>query len=482
MRELARSDGFLIVYTSRAVRPMGRILLLDDEPDMLENCRRILSRAGHECFVSSNPGEAIVLLESTLPDLVITDLRMPSVDGLEIMRRAHALDPARPVIMLTAFATIESAVAAVKAGAFDYLAKPFTMDQLRLAAERALAQRSLMIENRNLRAQLSGVFGFENIVGSSLAIQRVIDFVRKAARSEANILVLGESGTGKELVARAIHANSPRAAGAFVPVDCAALPENLLESELFGHERGAFTGAIASKQGLLETAGGGTVFLDEIGELPIGLQAKLLRAIQEREIRRVGGTQQVRIDVRILSATNRDLRALVAAGQFRDDLFYRIDVIDIMLPPLRERKSDIALLAQRFLERFRGSGETARGFEPDAIAALEAYHWPGNVRELQNVIERACALGEGPLLSVRDLPEKIRSPQSETQPARADAPGGDGVELSFRQAKAKWIEELEDKYLREILNRFRGNVSQAARAAQMDRTTFHRLLNKHRIR
>ncbi|MGC1677888.1 MAG: sigma-54 dependent transcriptional regulator [Candidatus Binataceae bacterium] len=462
---------------------MGRILLLDDQPDMLENCRRILARAGHECFVSSDPAEAIALLESALPDLVITDLRMPSIDGLEIMRRAQALDPARPVIMLTAFATIESAVAAVKAGAFDYLAKPFTMDQLRLAAERALAQRNLMIENRNLRAQLSGVFGFENIVGSSLAIQRVIDFVRKAARSEANILVLGESGTGKELVARAIHANSPRAAGAFVPVDCAALPENLLESELFGHERGAFTGAIASKQGLLETAGGGTVFLDEIGELPIGLQAKLLRAIQEREIRRVGGTQQVRIDVRILSATNRDLRALVAAGQFRDDLFYRIDVIDVILPPLRERQSDIALLAQRFLERFRGTGDTApRGFEPDAMAALEAYRWPGNVRELQNVIERACALTEGPSLSLRDLPEKIRSPESAAQPDQTAAADSTGAELSFKQAKARWVEELEDKYLREILNRFRGNVSQAARAAQMDRTTFHRLLNKHRIR
>ncbi|MGH7779932.1 MAG: sigma-54-dependent transcriptional regulator [Candidatus Binataceae bacterium] len=465
---------------------MGRILLLDDELDMLENCRRILTRTGHECFVSNEPAEAIRLLESALPDLVITDLRMPSIDGLEIMRRAQELDPARPVIMLTAFATIESAVAAVKAGAFDYLAKPFTMDQLRLAAERALAQRNLVIENRNLREQLSGILGFENIIGSSPAIQRVIDFVRKAARSEANILVLGESGTGKELVARAIHANSPRAAGAFVPVDCAALPENLLESELFGHERGAFTGAIASKPGLLETAGGGTVFLDEIGEMPIGLQAKMLRAIQEREIRRVGGTQQVRIDVRILSATNRDLRALVAAGKFRDDLFYRIDVIDIVLPALRDRKSDIALLAQRFLERYRRSGEgSPRGFEPEAIAALEAYHWPGNVRELQNVIERACALTEGPALSVRDLPEKIRSPKSAAEAEHAkgsDGSNGDGDELSFKQAKAKWVEELEAKYLRDVLNRYHGNVSQAARAARMDRTTFHRLLNKHRIR
>jgi len=446
---------------------------------MLENCRRILTRAGHECLLASDPAEAIAMLETALPDLVITDLRMPAMDGLEMMRRAHQLDPARPVIMLTAFATIESAVAAVKAGAFDYLAKPFTMDQLALAAERALAQRSLIIENRNLREQLSGVLGFENIIGSSPAIQRVIDFVRKAARSEANILVLGESGTGKELVARAIHANSPRAAGAFVPVDCAALPENLLESELFGHERGAFTGAIASKPGLLETAGGGTVFLDEIGELPIALQAKLLRAIQEREIRRVGGTQEVRIDVRILSATNRDLRALVAAGKFRNDLYYRIDVIDVLLPPLRERRSDVAILAQRFLERYRRPSDSApRGFEPDAIAALESYLWPGNVRELQNVIERACALADGPTLTVHDLPEKILTPQA----AQSAGQSGNGAELSFKQAKAKWIEELEGKYLREILDRFHGNVSQAARAAKMDRTTFHRILRKHRIR
>jgi two-component system response regulator AtoC len=462
---------------------MGRILILDDEPDMLENCRRILTRAGHECFVSSDPGEALTLLESAIPDLVITDLRMPTIGGLEIMRRARELDPARPVIMLTAFATIESAVGAVKAGAFDYLAKPFTMDQLRLSAERALAQRNLVIENRNLRDQLSGVLGFENIIGSSLAIQRVIDFVRKAARSEANILVLGESGTGKELVARAIHANSPRAAGAFVPVDCAALPANLLESELFGHERGAFTGAVASKPGLLETASGGTVFLDEIGEMPVALQVKLLRAIQEREIRRLGGTQQVRIDVRILSATNRDLRSLVAAGEFRDDLFYRLDVIDIVLPPLRVRRSDIALLAQRFLEKFRGADEAEpRGFDPEAITALERYQWPGNVRELQNVIERACALAEGAMLTLRDLPEKIRSPQAPPVPEPNDATDANDQELSFKQAKAKWIQELENKYLREILFRFQGNVSKAARAARMDRTTFHRLLNKHRIR
>ncbi len=464
---------------------MGRILLLDDEPDMLENCRRILARSGHECIATTDPAKATEILESKLPDLMITDLRMPDADGLEMMRRAHVLDPARPVIMLTAFATIESAVAAVKAGAFDYLAKPFTMDQLTLAVERALAQRNLMIENRNLRDQLHGVYGFDNIIGGSQSISRVLEMVRKAARSEANILVLGESGTGKELIARAVHANSPRAAGAFVPVDCAALPETLLESELFGHERGAFTGAVASKAGLLEIAGGGTVFLDEIGEMPVGLQAKLLRAIQERDIRRVGGTQQIKIDVRIVSATNRDLRTLIAEGRFREDLFYRIDVIEIPLPPLRDRQGDVALLAQRFLEKFRNQGErTLRGFDPAAIEALEKYHWPGNVRELHNVIERACALAEGALLGISDLPEYIRAfePSHQAPAQSGAAPSPPGADLSFKEAKARWVEELEAKYLTAILDRYRGNVSQAARAAGVDRTTFHRLLNKHRIR
>jgi DNA-binding NtrC family response regulator len=457
---------------------VGRILILDDEPDMVESCRRILARRGHECIGTTDPARGLAVLESESPDVVVTDLRMPGMDGLEMMRRARDLDPDRPVIMLTAFATVESAVAAVKAGAFDYLPKPFSLDQLTVAVDRAVAQRNLLLENRNLRDQLHQVYGFEKIIGSSDSIRRVLEFVRRAARSEANMLILGESGTGKELVARAIHANSPRSAGAFVPVDCAALPPNLLESELFGHERGAFTGAVASKPGLLETANGGTVLLDEIGELSLGLQVKLLRAIQEREIRRVGGTRQIPVDVRIVSATNRDLRELVEDGKFREDLFYRINVIDIVLPPLRERRGDVTLLAHTFLERHRNPRNSRlRDFSPEALQALEAYAWPGNVRELQNVVERACALAEGETITAADLPEHIRNPAA----APATAPEA-SIHLRFKDAKARWIDEMEASYVSQILRRHRGNISQAARAAGVDRTTFHRLLNKHRIR
>jgi DNA-binding NtrC family response regulator len=457
---------------------VSRILILDDEPDMVENCRRILERGGHDCLGTSDPARAIAILESDSPDVLVTDLRMPGMDGLEMMRRAHELDPERPVIMLTAFATVESAVAAVKAGAFDYLSKPFSLDQLTVAVDRAAAQRNLMLENRNLREQLHEAYGLEKIVGRSDAIERVLDFARRAARTEANILVLGESGTGKELIAHAIHANSKRAAGPFVPVDCAALPDNLLESELFGYERGAFTGAVGSKRGLLEVAGGGTVLLDEIGEMATGLQVKLLRAIQEREIRRVGGTAAIRIDVRIVSATNRDLRALVETGGFREDLFYRINVIDLVLPPLRERDGDVSLLAHSFVERYRSArNPRLSGFAADALQVLEAYSWPGNVRELKNVIERGCALADGKTITLADLPSHIAAPQ--TGPASAAAPS---TSLSFKQAKARWIDEMEASYVARILEQHRGNVSRAARAAGVDRTTFHRLLNKHRIR
>ena len=285
----------------------ARVLIVDDEPDMVENCARILRREGYECLTANDGRRALEIVESGRPDLLLTDLKMPELDGMALLRRAHEMDPALPVIMITAFASIESAVEAVKEGAFDYLPKTFSVDQLRVAVERALRHRGLQVENRNLRDQLQQTLGLDNIIGRSPAMAQVFEIVRKAARSEANILVLGESGTGKELIARAIHANSPRAGRAFVPVDCASLPENLLESELFGHERGAFTGADRTKPGLIEAAHRGTLFLDEIAELPSTLQVKLLRALQERQIRRVGGTALVDVDVRLVSATNRDL-------------------------------------------------------------------------------------------------------------------------------------------------------------------------------
>ncbi len=464
----------------------ARILIVDDEPDMVENLTRILGRGRYDCLATTDPVQALALLESDHPDLLITDLRMPGMDGMELLRRGRDLDPALPVIVITAFASIESAVAAVKEGAFDYLPKNFSIDQVTVAVERALRQRRLQQENRNLRAQLQQTFALENIVGRSPAMARVFELVKKAARAEANILILGESGTGKELIARAIHANSPRASQPFVPVDCASLPEPLLESELFGHEKGAFTGAIRSKPGLMEMAHRGTLFLDEIAELPVTLQSKLLRAIQEHQVRRVGGTGFINVDARIVSATNRDLRESIRKGQFREELYYRVNVIAIDLPPLRDRAGDIPLLAQTFLKKY-GAGRIG-AFETDALGALEAYPWPGNVRELQNVIERACALADGASVRRRDLPEYVvrgESPVGRTGepaglPAGADL--SDGVDLPLREAKERWMKVLEGAYLRGLLDRHGGNVSAAAKAAGIDRKTFHRLVTKHQVR
>ena len=462
-----------------------RILVVDDEPDMVENCTRILRRAGYRVLSTTDSERALALVESEHPDVLLTDLKMPGLDGMELMRRAHDIDPTLPVIMITAFGSIESAVAAIKAGAFDYLPKNFSVEDLTVDVERALRQRALGVENRNLRAQLAAALGLENVIGRSAAMGQVFELVKKAARSEANILVLGESGTGKELIARAIHANSPRAAHAFIPVDCAALPENLLESELFGHEKGSFTGAVRSKSGLMELADGGTMFLDEIGELPIGLQSKLLRALQERQIRRVGGTELVDVDVRIVSATNRDIRDAIVKGTFREELYYRINVIEIRLPPLRERAGDIPLLVHAFLRRY-GQGRV-QACHADAMAALEAYRWPGNVRELQNVVERACALAEGDAITARDLPEHVLrgarpsvTLDAAALPAEIQAAGA--ADVGLKEAKERWMAVLEASYLRDLLARHEGNISAAAKAAGIDRKTFHRLVTKHHIR
>jgi DNA-binding NtrC family response regulator len=458
-----------------------RILIVDDEPEMVENCTRLLRRAGYRILATTDSERALAMLESERPDLLLTDLKMPGIDGLELMRRAHEMDAALPVIVITAFASIDSAVAAIKAGAFDYLPKTFSVDELTVVVERALRQRALGVENQNLRAQLAAALGLENVIGQSPAMAQVFELVKKAARSEANILILGESGTGKELIARAVHANSPRAAHPFVPVDCASLPENLLESELFGHEKGAFTGAVRTKPGLMETADGGTLFLDEIGDLPLSLQSKLLRALQERQIRRVGGTGLVDVNVRVVSATNRNVRDAIGKGEFREELYYRINVIEIRLPPLRERAGDARLLVHAFLKRYGQGRVTA--CDESALAALEAYRWPGNVRELQNVIERACALADGEAISRDDLPEHV------VQGGRSEV-GGQlmadarlaASSLPLKDAKDQWMGVLEASYLRELLERHDGNISAAAKDAGIDRKTFHRLVTKHGIR
>ena len=462
-----------------------RVLIVDDEPDLVENSARILGRAGYDCVTATDPRRGLEMIETERPDLLLTDLKMPGVDGIALLRHAREVDPAMPVVMITAFATIESAVAVIKEGAFDYLPKPFSMEQLRVAVDRALRHRGLQVENKNLREQLQRALGLENIIGTSPAMTQVFELVKKAARAEANILVLGESGTGKELIARAIHANSPRALRAFVPVDCASLPEHLLESELFGHERGAFTGAVRSKPGLMEVAHRGTLFLDEIAELPPALQVKLLRALQEHQIRRVGGTSLVDVDIRLVAATNRDLRDAVAKGQFREELYYRVNVIAIQLPPLRERAGDVKLLAHSFLKTY-GRGRIV-GIDEAAMEALEMYAWPGNVRELQNIIERACALVEGEIVTRRDLPEHVLVPAARGTSLAAAFPGtdeglGSVADVSLKDAKERWLQTLEASYLRDLLDRHRGNISAAAKVAGIDRKTFHRLINKYQLR
>jgi two-component system response regulator AtoC len=420
-------------------------------------------------------GKGVGRFEQEHPVVTLTDLRMPGMDGLEVLRTIRQIDPEALVILFTAFATVETAVEAVKEGAFDYIPKPFSADQLQLVIERALTQRRLLEENRRLREQLTDTYRFESIVGRSRPMVQVYDLIKKVASSEANILILGESGTGKELIARCIHANSPRAARAFVPVDCASLPEHLLESELFGHEKGAFTGAVTMRRGLFEEADGGTSFLDEVGDIPLQLQAKLLRVLQERQVRRVGGNRFIDVDVRVISATHQNLGDMVQEGRFREDLYYRLNVISLPLPPLRDRPGDIPILAYHFLRKYAAqSGKEIKGISPETLELLEAYPWAGNVRELQNVMERAVVLAEGEMVAPAELPANLRLPQKVPAAMVAD-------HLSLKRAKRQWVEAFEREYLIALLKKHQGNISQAAKTAGVDRKTIHRLIKRYRI-
>ncbi len=456
------------------------IYLVDDEPAMLENGERILSREGYHCRSFDNGRAALQAMAEEAPALILTDLRMPELDGLELLKCVRASGIPAPVVMVTAFATIETAVAAIKDGAFDYLTKPFSNDQLRLVVERALRERRLLEENQRLRSQLEKSYGLDRIIGYSQSMQAVFQVIRKAAPTEANVLIQGESGTGKELVARALHMNSRRSSGPFVPVDCASLPENLLEAELFGHEKGAFTDAHQSKAGLVESADGGTLFLDEIGDMSLTLQAKLLRVIQERQIRRLGSNRFTPVSVRVVSATHRPLEALVGEKKFREDLFYRLNVIGINLPPLRQRNGDLMVLAKHFLKKFsQTNGRKIEGFDPAALRLLAAYPWPGNVRQLQNVIERAVTLSEGALITPEDLPESLRNGAAGRTPFPA-APAFQG--LSYEDAKRRVLDGFEEQYWKDLLNRHGGNVTAAADEAGGDRKTIHRFLSKDRMK
>ncbi|HEU0010127.1 MAG TPA: sigma-54 dependent transcriptional regulator [Verrucomicrobiae bacterium] len=391
---------------------MARILVVDDEVTMVQMVTELLRREGHEVFPFNNGNAAHDALEEQQPELVITDLNLEKsrVQGLDIVKKARSLSPPAEVIVITAFGSVGTAVEAMRQGAYDYLEKPFKLDDFKLCAQRALSYTKAVAENHFLKKQLSEKYQFNQIIGTSAPMQQVFRMIERVADTDSTVLILGESGTGKELVARALHFNSRRRFAPFIPINCAALPENLLESELFGHRKGAFTGALVDKKGLFQEADGGTLFLDEIGTMPAMLQSRLLRVLQDREVRRVGENTPLYVNVRVLAATNEPLEQRIRDGSFREDLYYRLNVIPISLPPLRDRRDDIPLLVGNFLKnkvhiRSGQPFQIARA----AIEAMNAHEWPGNVRELENVIERACALSENPLIRAADLPPVIQA-------------------------------------------------------------------------
>ena len=425
-----------------------RILVVDDEPAQRELVSGFLRKRGFEVDEAAGGQAALARFTQEPFDLVLTDQRMPDLSGLDLLQRLRAVTPEAAVIVMTAYGTIETAVGAIKAGATDYLSKPINLDELLHRIERVRERQRLLGENRELRAALEERHRVEGIIGDSGRMQEVLSLVRRVAGSDATVLIRGESGTGKELIARAIHHASPRAAGPLVAVSCAALPEGLLESELFGHEKGAFTGAAASRKGRFELADGGSIFLDEIGDLPLHLQVKLLRVLQERQFERVGGTRTIPVDVRVLAATHRNLEALVREGRFRDDLYYRINVVTLLLPPLRERREDLPPLMYHFLTRFaEKNGKTIRGLTREARDALLRYDYPGNVRELENLIERAVVLTRDEVIGKSDLPLTL-----DEQTAENDAPAG----------LVAAAEGLERRMIRDALSRAGGVQTRAA--------------------
>ncbi len=400
---------------------MGNVLIIDDEKNYLVILEDLLSEDGHMIFTAEDGPSGLEIVRTNDLDVVVTDMRMPGMDGMAVLDEIRSLNPHLPVVMMTAYGTVEKAVEAMKKGAFDYILKPFENEELKLIVRKACEHYRLICENRRLTAKLQERYHFNNIVGKSAPMQRIYDLIEKVAPTRATVLVTGESGTGKELIARAIHYNSPRKNEAFISVNCGALPENLLESELFGHERGAFSGAVSLRKGRFELAHRGTLFLDEISEMSPSLQVKLLRALQEMSFERVGGTETLSVDVRIVAASNRDLKQEIAAGRFRSDLYYRLNVVHIHLPPLRERRDDIPLLVDHFLKKYASEGVRDHiSMAPEALRCLLDYPWPGNVRELENVVERAVILCTGDRITPEDLPPEVLHPSNAQESASSE--------------------------------------------------------------
>ena len=455
---------------------MALILVVDDERSMREFLEILLSKKGHDVRLAEDGREALGKLADTEYDLVITDLKMPEVGGLEVLARTKDRWPETEVIVMTAYSTTETAVEAMKRGAYDYIAKPFEINEAGVIIDKALEKRELVLANQRLRKEVRRQFAFDNIIGASAKMKEVFATIRQIADTRSNILVCGDSGTGKELVARAVHYNSSRADKPLVVINCGAIPEQLMESELFGHVKGSFTGAIADKKGLFEVASGGSVFLDEIGELSLHLQVKLLRALQERKVKRVGGLKEIDVDTRLIAATNKDLEEEVAHGRFRDDLYFRINVIQITLPCLRERKDDIPLLAHFFLEKYNDElGKAIQGFSVEAMDFMMLYGYPGNVRELENIVERAAAFEQSEWVTPSSLPARL-----------VGAADGLSVDLSIPDSDDfnldHYVEEIERKFIVEAMTACGGSVTDAAHKLGLSFRSMRYKLSKYGIR
>ena len=454
-----------IARNDRAAPPM-HLLLVDDDDHIREVCRSVAEDCGMKVTDVSTAEEALEVMEMSSVDILLTDLRLPGTSGLELLRRVTQTYPDAAVVMLTQYGTIDSAVEATRMGAADYVTKPFRVEELRARLEQVAHSVELKRENRLLREQLRARPGFGGLIGMSPRMERVYKLIEKVSQRTHPVLILGESGTGKELVARSVHFLGPRKDRPFVPVECSALVPTLVESELFGYTKGAFTGAMQAKQGLMESANGGTLFLDEIGEMSLEMQAKLLRALQQREIKPVGSTERRTIDVRIVAATNRDLELAIKSGNFRQDLYFRLNVVQIKLPPLRDRKGDIPMLVTAFLEKFADPDDSHRELTEDAMRRLMAYDWPGNVRELENTIERAVALSTGPLVSVHDLPTNLQYPTTERAPEKEELLP---------------LDELERRAILSTLRQTGGDKQAAARMLGIGKTTLYRKLKQYQI-
>ncbi len=449
------------------------LLVVDDDPVTLDLLKEVLTQEGYEVTVALGGEEAIAQGQNLPFDIVITDVRMEDKDGMEVLRAFKRHSPETTVIMITAFGSIETAIEAIREGAFDYVSKPFKLDEITLTVRRALEQKRLLQENSFYRRELLARYPFKNVIGQTPAMVQVYKTIAKVAETRSTVLLYGESGTGKELVARSIHYNSPRNHRPFIPVDCASLVENLLETELFGHVRGAYTGAVGAKKGLFEEAEGGTVFLDEVVNINLSVQAKLLRFLQDHEIKRVGGTESLRVDVRVVAATNHLLEPLVREGKFREDLFYRLNVVTITLPPLRERKEDIPLLANHFLQKFSEEYKKAIShISPEALEVLNQYSWPGNVRELENTVERAVVLTPHPIILPEDLPQNLLGaiPHERLDDLKRKYP--------LVSEKLLSLKDVEKNYVLKVLNETGGNKKRAAEILGIERATLYKILER----